>query len=469
MWAVQDLDAYDDAADDQDDEGVIDAADSWTVTDLMGQIRAYIGDMFPDEIWVTGEVANLNRSARGHVYFSLIDPDGDPKKPIALKVTLFDWYRKPVNHILTRAHGQIRMDNGVQIRVRGSVELYAARGEISLRMTSIDPNFTLGLIEAERNALLRRLAESGQLRANGLLPRPQLPLRIALITSRGSAAEADFCEELARYGYGFRVTLIDARVQGAESVDSIVSAFDTAQALDVDVVALVRGGGAKTDLASFDAEPVALAIATCSKPVFSGIGHEIDTSVADAVSHTSLKTPTAVAQHIVGIVAEAEMVQERTLESIERAAVRSIDANTRSIQTMMRQLDAAVSARHATMSHQLDLFTAHLAHRSGLGAARQLIGDYTAKLQKVSTLLDNRERDLDRAAVSAQLRDPALLAERGFTIARRRDGTLIKRASELSAGDGIDISFADGTASATVDTITASTNKQSTHQKATST
>ena len=261
MWAVQDLDAYDDAADDQDDEGVIDAADSWTVTDLMGQIRAYIGDMFPDEIWVTGEVANLNRSARGHVYFSLIDPDGDPKKPIALKVTLFDWYRKPVNHILTRAHGQIRMDNGVQIRVRGSVELYAARGEISLRMTSIDPNFTLGLIEAERNALLRRLAESGQLRANGLLPRPQLPLRIALITSRGSAAEADFCEELARYGYGFRVTLIDARVQGAESVDSIVSAFDTAQALDVDVVALVRGGGAKTDLASFDAEPVALAIA----------------------------------------------------------------------------------------------------------------------------------------------------------------------------------------------------------------
>ena len=73
-------------------------------------------------------------------------------------------------------------------------------------MTSIDPNFTLGLIEAERNALLRRLAESGQLRANGLLPRPQLPLRIALITSRGSAAEADFCEELARYGYGFRVT-----------------------------------------------------------------------------------------------------------------------------------------------------------------------------------------------------------------------------------------------------------------------
>ena len=67
MWAVQDLDAYDDAADDQDDEGVIDAADSWTVTDLMGQIRAYIGDMFPDEIWVTGEVANLSRTARGHV------------------------------------------------------------------------------------------------------------------------------------------------------------------------------------------------------------------------------------------------------------------------------------------------------------------------------------------------------------------------------------------------------------------
>ena len=153
--------------------------------------------------------------------------------------------------------------------------------------------------EVARAALLAKLAEEDLLRANADRPMPLVPLRVGLATSDGSAAEADFLDELRRSGFAFRVLRADTRVQGSDAPRSIASAIRMLATHRLDVLALVRGGGARTDLAAFDDEAVARAIAACPVPVVTGIGHEVDTSVADEVAHTAAKTPTACAQLLV--------------------------------------------------------------------------------------------------------------------------------------------------------------------------
>src|SRR5690606_3098882 len=132
------------------------------------------------------------------------------------------------------------LGDGLQVRIRGEVTFYPPQGRVQLRMTSIDPRQTLGAMAIERDRLLRRLAEEGLLERNRTVPLSPVPLRVALVTSDGSAAAHDVIHELESSGHGFRVTLVDTRVQGSGAVDQIVAALATAARLDVDVVALVR-------------------------------------------------------------------------------------------------------------------------------------------------------------------------------------------------------------------------------------
>src|SRR5262249_23054504 len=138
----------------------------------------------------------------------------------------------------------------------------------------------------ERDEVLRRLSADALLDRNATAPLPPVPLRVGLVTSRGSAAAADFLHELELSGFGWQVVVADTRVQGTDAEQSIVAALDRAIAAEVDAVALVRGGGSRTELATFDAEALARAIASSPVPVLTGIGHEVDDSVADRVAHT---------------------------------------------------------------------------------------------------------------------------------------------------------------------------------------
>ena len=169
---------------------------------------------------------NLNRSAKGHVYFDLVDPgrDGDPTRPM-LSVTLFDRERQMVNRHLTEQGGAVRMGDGIRVRIRGRLSVYAARSTLQLRMSWIDPAYTLGVMGQERDRVLALLAAEGLLGANGAAPMPEVPLHVALVTSINSAAHADALDELRRAGLGFRVTVIDARTQGADAERSIIAAL----------------------------------------------------------------------------------------------------------------------------------------------------------------------------------------------------------------------------------------------------
>ena len=164
-------------------------APTYSVAELARRIGYALEDAFPDDVWVTGEISGLNRSRGGHVYFDLVEPSVEPGQPplAALPVALFKMNKDVVNRLLKRA-GITRIEVGMQVRIRGVVTLYERTGRLQLRMTGIDPTYTLGQLAADRDRVLKILAAEGLVDRNSRLPLPLVPLRIGLVTSAGSAA-----------------------------------------------------------------------------------------------------------------------------------------------------------------------------------------------------------------------------------------------------------------------------------------
>jgi len=453
---------------------------TWSVPELGEAIGLRVRTAFPDEVWVRGVIRNLNPGRRGGtVWFDLVEPaaDGDLARPpvASLSVVLFDTARRRVNARLTDAGGRVRMTDGTEVRLRARITWYDRGGRLQLQMSDIDPAFTLGRLAADRDRLLRLLDGEGLLTRQASLPRPVLPLRLGLVTSRGSAAEHDVLDELRRSGIGFSVVTADVRVQGARAPRSVAWGLRAVAARGVDVVLLVRGGGATTDLAAFDGEVIARAIATLDVPVLTGIGHDIDRSVADDVAHATYKTPTACAH---AVVADVRAVGARTDEVWRRivaGARRRGRDQAEHLRTCGRHV--ALATRQSLVAADRDLSgrgarvgrvaegalartTAALDRAAGrveaggrahLRTHEQTVAAAARRLaQRPPRLLTAAERDL--RAVDAQVRalDPHRVLARGWSITRTADGRTLRSAAEAALGDELVTTLADGSVRSTV-------------------
>src|SRR5688500_10285250 len=225
-----------------DDEGTL------TVAEVGRRVERAIRRELPPTLWVRGEIQDLKRPTTGHVHLSLVG------EGCSLPVVLFQSDRERVNRSLKAAGNAVRMADGTEVRIRCEVRWFAAKGQVSLRLLAIDPAFTLGRLAERREVLLQALAAEGLLRAQAGLAVPPVPLRIGLVTSRGSAAHGDVVDTLASAGIGWQVVECHASVQGPDAVASLTAGLRAVAGAGVDVVCLVRGGGARTDLAAFDAE-----------------------------------------------------------------------------------------------------------------------------------------------------------------------------------------------------------------------
>ncbi len=360
---------------------------TYTVSQLSDAVARLVARAFPDELWVEGEIRNLSRSRNGHVYFTLVDPGVDLDVAPSLPVTLFASDRDAVNRVLMRS-GAMRMTDGVHVRIRGRLNHYAARGSIQLRMTWIDTDFTVGRLAAERRELLNKLGAAGLLDRNSSRPVPTVPLRIGLITSIGSAAHADFVTELERTGHAYRLLVVDTPVQGIDAPELIAAALRRLASTGAEVVAVVRGGGAQTDLAAFDAEVVATAIAHAPFPVFTGIGHEIDMTVADHVAAQNFKTPTACAHAVAAIV----HTFDRRLSEMERSVA---TAGLTGAHQAQRRLERTHVRLAATTRIQL------MRHGEGLGRRTAQLEQQAGRAVVFAERRIGRLRDRSRSAVAA--------------------------------------------------------------------
>ena len=432
------------------------ASTTWSVRELSDAIGDRLRAAFPGDVWVRGEIHDLSRPASGHVYFSLVDAEGAGGTQLSVMLSATDKAR--VNRLLRKAGGRVRMTDGTEVRIRGRLDWYGPRGQLQLRMASIDPAFTLGQLAAARAELLDRLRADGLLDANRARAMPLLPLRVGVVTSSGSAAEADLLDELDRCGYAFDVRVADVRVQGSEAPTSIAGAITWFSGRDVDVVVVVRGGGATTDLAAFDHELVARAIAASRHPVVTGVGHETDRTVADEVAHTAAKTPTAAAQHLVGLVALAHHRSEAAFAAVVARADRRLRHVTEHLdRAAARASTAAVSATRTELA-RIDGVAARvgqLAQGRLLRAERQAEDGRRRLHSAARRRLDDVDRHLDVLAARVSVADPRRAMARGWSITRRSDGTIVRSVADAPAGSVVHTVLADGSLTSTVDTATA--------------
>lgn len=418
-----DLDPFDDEFDDADDPGEDSAVGTtYSISELADAINDVLAEGFDDGVWVWGEIASASVK-NGHTYFTLVEDVGGGKRA-QLNVNLWAGVLQRLRPVL-KSSG-LALQNGLRIRVRGTLDFYAPFGKLSLNMQEIDPRFTLGDIALQREELVRKLKESGRYDANRELELPLVPFRIGLVTSWGTAAWADFTKEIEASGLGFDVSVVDVRVQGDSAVRDVSNAVRyLSRRGDIDVIAIVRGGGGKAELATFDAEPIVESIVTSSVPVFVGVGHEIDTSVADEVAYRRYKTPTACAAGLVERVRDYVARTEVAWESIARSATELLnDANVELVET----------------AHLLASRT-----RTAVARADERLQFRTHRLQSTArSRLTNADDRLLARAERLRLLDPQRIMERGWSITRAADGRVVRSIADISDGDTITTQLGDG-------------------------
>lgn len=399
-------DINDDSANHTGDR-IADSAQS--VSELINAINAVLTRQFRD-VWVYGEVGKVSQPSSGHVYFDLVEDNDGEKHVISVKL----W--RGVRQRLMPKMQQHDMDivSGIKVRIRGTPDVYGASGQFGFKMSDIDPRFTLGDLAAQRDEIIAKLKLEGLYDRNRHLALPLVPLSIGVVTSKGSAAHADFLKTLEESNIGFTVTLCDVRVQGDGSAEQVAAAITLLGSQPfVDVVAVIRGGGSRTDLATFDNEIVARAVATCKAPVFTGIGHDVDKSIADEVAFSWNKTPTACAVAIV------ERVNE-----------------------FVRQVDSAAQ-RIANVV------------LAALANSERRVANAVGRLRTLRlTVLDAAKSHIDLLATEIAGFDPVVLMRRGWSITYNADGKVLKSVKQAKRGDGLTTRVADG---AIVSTVVGST------------
>lgn len=431
---------------------------TFTVSELGVVLRAALEQAMPYGVWVEGEISGISRSRNGHVYFDLTEPSEVPGAlPLAtVPVVLFRDNRDRVNRLLKRHGNPIRMSDGVRIRIQGVVDYYPPQGRIQLRMSAIDPTFTLGMLAAERDALMAALSEAGLLRANAGRPLPALPLRIGVVTSLGSAAHADVTTVFTRSDFAFTLVEVDTPVQGSGAEGAVAAAIEAALGAGAELVIVARGGGSKTDLAVFDHELVARAIATAAVPVVTGIGHDIDRSVADEVAHTATTTPTAAAQFVVARVADW---LER-LAACERAV---ITGGQRAVARAEHRVALSRRGIATAAINAVDRADERLAHASARlrRSARRADTRARAQLDLAVARIDVARRHALRRAddrvglVEARVRalDPAVALARGWSITHTDDGRVLRSVDDVTPGSVLTTRIADGTVTSTITSV----------------
>ena len=438
---------------------------TYSVSKLCEEIRLFLGEAFPS-LWVSGELQRLHTSSRGHVYFELVEKgEGDR---IVAKLDAVLW-RGEAEKVRTRlAESDQRLADGVEIRCRGQVGFFPAGGRLQLVVREVDPFFSLGLLERRRQETLAALTAAGLLEANAARHLPLLPLTLGLVTSEGSAAYHDFLSSLSASGFGFRVLFVHAAVQGQSAEKEIVSALESLVGELPDCVALIRGGGSRTDLAVFDSRSVAEAVATAPYPVLTGLGHEIDRSITDVVAHTALKTPTAVAEWLVERVARNERRLSEIASALSRSGLKRIQGERERLlraeprirlagnrvgmtSDRLEALTEALSRqarqrllREADLNRRTALRLAEASKRSVERQAKEprllaqrLTREARARIREANRDIEARRRLMEQLS-------PRRVLERGFSLTRTESGELVRSAWTVRTGEMIVTELAHG-------------------------
>lgn len=381
-----------------------------SLLELQESVCEAISENFSEELWVRAEISELKRNR--HVYLTLVEKDSDSSDVVARAQAVIWASSARVIEPYFESSAGARLGVGMNILVKVQVRFSEIYG-FSLIVTDIDPSYTLGGLEAQRQKTIQRLQQEGMFEMNSSLHTAALPRRFAVVSSETAAGWRDFLVHLHEnsFGYEFETDLYPARMQGAECPASIISAMDAvvSSGKSYDALLILRGGGGALDLSCYDDYDLAVNVACFPLPVMTAIGHDHDFHVVDMVAHTSVKTPTALADFILDIFSEADAT----------------------VEDLARRLQLAVGSRLGAMESKVDLIRMRISNA--------LAGKASEALHRIEKL----EMRIKAASPSGML-------EKGFAIVLK-DGRRTFLTSDLKKGDKVKIMLSDGTVDAVID------------------
>lgn len=423
--------------------------DALSLLELNRMVRRTIDLEFQQSYWIQAELSEVREAYQGHCYLEFVQKDEFSGQLVA-KARGAIWasaYRvlKPYFECET---GQC-LAAGIKVLVCVRVVFHELYG-YTLTVEDIDPAYTLGDLARRRREILDQLRREGVIDDNKNLVMPLLATRVAVISSRTAAGFEDFCDQLLHNDYGFRFTvrLFPAVMQGERVEETVLAALD--QILEQrdrwDVVVIIRGGGATSDLSGFDTYLLAASCAQFPLPIITGIGHERDDTVLDAVAHTRVKTPTAAAacllNHMLQTASRLEQLQEDLLRSVRE---RLTEEQLR-LTTLITRLPVVFNSVKSRAEQQI--LSAEHALRAAvrMRVQRELLRLDTQEerlAQGFRNRLEHEKRQLDFYARQVQALDPERLLKLGYSLTYR-NGQIVTCADELQPGDVIETHLAEG-------------------------
>ena len=380
--------------------------------EFQSRLKKGIEGLFPSRFWLKAEVSSVKARPGGHCWMELSQSSGDGLVAKANAVIWSSRYRFIAPYFESVAGSPIQEGMTVLMEVQANYsELYG----FSLVVSDIDPEYSLGIKEMERQRTIERLRSEGLLDLQKDLPMPLLPYRLAVISAEDAAGYRDFIRHLEGnpYGFSFCVRLYPALMQGAECPKSVISALDCILEDGwCDVVMILRGGGGKLDLSCYDDYEMAAVIAQFPLPVLVAVGHDQDYHVCDMVANVSVKTPTALADYLIGIYEDE-------------------DARLSALRTRMK---LAVNQRLSQSGLELDRLRLRIRGAVGL------------RLERMESALE-----LLRTRICAA--DPRKILDRGYSLILDSQGVVVKDARTSKTGDRISVVTSDVVMECTVDAV----------------
>ncbi len=395
--------------------------------ELNNLVRGVIANTFTQSFWIRAEMSDVRVAQNGHCYLEFIEKDSKNRNIIAkargsIWANVFRLLKAYFESETGQAFG-----SGLKVLVQVSVEFHELYG-YSLNVHNIDPTYTLGDQARNRALILKQLEEEGVLTLNKELELPTITNRIAVISSPTAAGYEDFCNQLENNtdGFVFYAHLFPAIMQGERTEESIISALDRIyEHVDkFDAVIIIRGGGATSELSSFDSYLLAANCAQFPLPIITGIGHERDDTVLDIVAHTRAKTPTAVAEFLIKRIQSAAIVMYELQESIITSTNRKLTEETVFLNTLATHFSYIIKDNTKDQLNKINTFTERLKN-----ATKRVI-------QEEKHRLTNKEQFL-------KLISPENILKKGYTLTIRNN-KIVKSSLTLKEGDTITNRFYDG-------------------------
>lgn len=401
-----------------------------TLYELNQLVRETLETEMPDEYWVEAELSEC-RESRGHCYLELIQKEEKTNTPIA-RASAKCWANSwtVIRPYFERTAGQ-PLHAGMKVLLKVYPQFHEAFG-FSWIVTDIDPTYTIGDMARRRQEIIRQLKEEGVFDLQRELSLPLFAQRIAVITSETAAGYGDFLNQLQQneYGFHFKVTLFPAIMQGEQVEQSVINALnqihtEMSDNNDMfDVVVMIRGGGATSDLSGFDTLALAENVANFPIPIITGIGHERDECILDMISHTRVKTPTAAAAFLISHLAETDDL----LNDIQNRMVRLVKERLTTHQLRLSSLSERIPSLFSVVKTRQE---AHL---------DQLFARLQTQLQAIFVQQAHRLELLTQRTASL---DPMLLLRRGYSITLHH-GKVVSDPSQLREGDEIETRLEKG-------------------------